>query len=550
MARKSILWFLMVVFCTVVLSAGDLQTVPEKTGYQETSRYADVIRFINVLKKRNPDRMHIRYFVTSTEGRRIPLVILSRDGIATPARAFVLDKPAVLIQANIHAGEVEGKEATLMLMREILAGGRLDLLNNQTVLIIPIFNADGNEKMSETNRRDNGPPRAGERKNGQGYDLNRDFIKLDSVEVPALIEEVFNRWDPILFVDMHTTNGSYHREPVTYAPQTTGEGDQRLVTYMWEKALPEMDRILLEKYGVDSIPYGNFDRRAENYTEKWVNHTAEARYSNCYYGLRNRFAILNENYSHADFKSRVLGSLGFIKAILEYTSTHMREMMDLAREADLSCIHDLAHSDFPVRFEPVKTYDFTIKSYVFEKVKILESERDRYPARWYGDYRIRKTDREKDYETALYASFKATEVVRLPAGYILLPAAREAALHLCRHGIRVQQVEEECRIPVRRYQLQELKSAARPFQGHFAHESITFEEEEVEVSVPAGAYYVSLRQPLSRLAAYMLEPRSRDGLLVWNFFDHMIIRQWWGPGTYPVYKVKTPPLAAMHDLTP
>jgi len=545
--KKKLAFILLVFILSFYLNSSDLLTVAEKSDFKKTSKYCDVISFIKILKERNPLRMKLQYFAETTEQRKIPLVILSKKGVSKPMQARILNLPPVLIMANIHAGEVEGKEATQMLIREILEQGRDELLNNQTVLIIPIFNCDGNEKMGKDTRRDNGPELAGVRHNGQGYDLNRDYIKLESPEVRGLVQEIFNKWDPILFVDMHTTNGSYHREPVTYAPNMAPEGNQTLINYMWEKALPQIDKTLLTKYNYDSIPYGNFVKR-DDPSKGWRNRTVKARYGTCYYGLRNRFSILNENYAYADFKTRVLSSLSFMKSILEYTSQNIKEMTDLTQKADLHAINNIANSEFPIQFEVKKTYDFEIKSYVFKKRKIMESERERYPKKWFGDYLVEKTDKNKNYDTTLYASFESTKKVKLTEGYILLPSERQVAYHLESHGINVQIIEESFNAEVEKFKVTNIESLERAYQGHHLNKKITYKKSTGNVEIPEGSFFVSLHQPLSILAAYMLEPESEDGLATWNFFDRIMVHQWRGYLYYPVYKILKTPNVKMHKL--
>ena len=547
MKRTLILYFLFIFVFSFELFSDELLTVPEKTNYQRTSTYQEVIDFVNALKERHPEKMKIEFIGITTEGRKIPMIILSKHGIFKPLESRLLNKPPVLIMANIHAGEVEGKESTQMLIREILENNREDLLEKQTVLIIPIFNCDGNEKMSPKNRRDNGPELAGERKNGQGYDLNRDYVKVESFEVRALITNVFNFWDPVLFVDMHTTNGSLHQEPVTYAPNIAPEGDQILTDYMWEKALPEIDKTLLKKYKVESIPYGNFIKR-DDPVKGWRNRAIEARFGTSYYGLRNRFSILDENYSRADFRTRIKGAFSFIRAILEYTNKHMDEMCNLIREADLRAIKEVKNSEFPIRFKLTKTYDFLIKSYIFKKRKILESERERYPKSWYGDYLVEKTDKKKNYCTTLYASFKPYKKVKLTEGYIMLPSERQVAMHLKLHGINVQVIGKSFKGKVKLYKVIKIESLKSPYQGHFLHTNIDYEEVEKEVDVPKGSFFITLTQPLSRLVAYLLEPQSRDGYVAWNFFDRIMVNQWRGYSIYPVYKVLKTPKVQMHNF--
>jgi hypothetical protein len=305
------------------LLANGLSVTAETSGYTKTSTYKEVMDFVYEVQ-RQCGLIRLLTLTTSTEGRTVPLLTISAEGVKSPKELALTGKPAVLIMANIHAGEVEGKEACLMLLREFVQKKKetLALLENQVILLIPIFNSDGNDKMSARNRRDNGPELAGVRHNGQLLDLNRDYLKLETPEVNALVK-LFNEWDPVLIVDMHTTNGSYHREPVTYTTQNSPNDDDALAAYMWDKLFPAVAKILKKKYKYDSVPYGNFRDRTK--PEKgWRNHAFESRYGNNYEGLRNRFAILDENYSYAPFKDRVLGSFGFIKAILEYTNQHLK----------------------------------------------------------------------------------------------------------------------------------------------------------------------------------------------------------------------------------
>src|SRR5688572_27470021 len=172
----------------------DLRSRAEISDYKETSRYADVMEFIAKLQSLS-EQVKVESFGVSGEGRPLPLVILSKPATRSPAEAAWSGKPIVFIMANIHAGEVEGKEATLHLMREIVTGQLSGLLDKLILLVAPIYNADGNEKISINNRTaQNGPEGGvGTRENGAGLDLNRDFMKLESPEARGLIGGVFNR---------------------------------------------------------------------------------------------------------------------------------------------------------------------------------------------------------------------------------------------------------------------------------------------------------------------------------------------------------------------
>src|SRR5581483_7086788 len=203
-------------------------TVAEKSNYQATSRHEDVLAFCQNLAKASP-LVRLGELGVSQEGRKLPIVILAEPPVATPEEAQRSGKLIVFALGNIHAGEVDGKEGLLMLARELATARERPLLKDLVIVFAPIFNADGNERISKSNRRSQAGPAEGVgiRANAQGLDLNRDFVKLESPEVQALVR-FFRHWDPAVFIDCHTTNGSYHRYTLTYEGGRCPAGDTAL----------------------------------------------------------------------------------------------------------------------------------------------------------------------------------------------------------------------------------------------------------------------------------------------------------------------------------
>lgn len=531
---------LLVWLLSVYLPAGDILTVAESSNYIKTSLYDDVMSFLYQVQKKS-DLIKILPLTTSSEGRLIPLVVLSKGKVSRPADLRMVGKSAVLIMANIHAGEVEGKEASLMLIRDIALGKLSNLLDSQVLLFVPIFNADGNDKLGH-NRRDLGPELAGVRFNGQNLDLNRDYLKLESPEVRALVT-IFNTWDPVLVVDMHTTNGSYHQEPVTYSTLLNPNSADKLRGYMWQKLFPPVARMLKSVYGFDSLPYGSFVDR--EFPEKgWTSDALEARYGSNYVGLRNRFSILNENYSYADFKTRVLSSLAFITSILDFTGKNIQSMAALVRQIDLETASTFAQGEFVFEFKLEKLFELTVKSYEFVKETIKPEDRAKYPP-WVGDFIMKKTDVLKDYRMPYLSLAVPTRVLPQPAGYILAPFQSEALENLRRHGIRVERILEGFRSEAEIFKIEKLEIDKTIFQGHVQN-IIKGNYEKAAVDIPAGSYYVSMEQPLARLIPVLLEPESVDSLAAWGFFNRIIVQQWSNqPGPYPVWRLAQKPAVAM-----
>ena len=204
-----------------------LITTPEKTNYQATSTYADVMAFINTIQSKS-DLVHLEYMGTSLEGKDIPVVVLANPAVSSVQEAKDSGKAIVYFQGNIHSGEVEGKEVLQILMREILLGDKKYLLDNQIIVFAPIYNSDSNDKMKQGRRpsQEDSPVEVGLRPNSQGWDLNRDGIKMDAIETAALMENVILKWDPEVFVDLHTTNGTWHGYSLTWAPSYHYAGEE------------------------------------------------------------------------------------------------------------------------------------------------------------------------------------------------------------------------------------------------------------------------------------------------------------------------------------
>lgn len=518
---------------TPAASAG-LKTTAEATDYAATSTYADVMSFIRGLQKLSP-LLRVETLATTAEGRAVPLVVIGKPLPQDPLALRTEKRIAVYIEANIHAGEVEGKEASLMLARDILLDPKLPYLDKIVLLIAPIFNADGNDKMSPDNRRgQNGPEKAGVRHNGQNLDLNRDAMKQESPEMQGLVRNGLLRWDPVLLVDCHTTDGSYHEEPVTYSWQLCPNGDLSLIKYMRDKMLPAVAATLDKKYHTLSLPYGD-PRDFRDMSKGWQTFGHQPRYVTNYIGLRNRLSILDENYNYADFKTRVLGCYSFLRSILDYCALHADELARLTAEADLRTVErglapketDTFGLDIEVKELPEKV---TVRGY---EVEITPREGSPFPE-------MKRTDRKKTYVLPYFADFVPKRTVRLPYAY-LIPVFDEAIAGKLRgHGLAIEKLTEPVTLEVEAFRLKEVKGADRLYQGHRTNQ-VKGEPAVEKREFPKGTLVVRMAQPLANLAAYLLEPESDDGLLVWNAFDKYIAREWGrGVETYPVYKLYTP----------
>ena len=514
-----------------LFSQSPLLTIAETSNYQSTSTYDEVISFISALDKQS-DILRIEWIAKSTEGRDIPLMIIANPMIENWQDVENDTRVVVYIQANIHAGEVEGKEATQMLARDLIKNPTSKILKNCIVLINPILNADGNEKFSTKNRTNqNGPASVGVRYNGQQLDLNRDAMKLETPEIRGLVTNVLNKWDPAILVDCHTTNGSFHEEPITFTWMNNPNGNRQLINFMRDDLMPEVQSTLLNKYKVENIFYGEFIDRM-NIDKGWISYASEPRYIVNYVGVRNRLAILNENYVYADYKTRVLGSYKLLWSILEYASANRKKIKDLISEADRKTIarglNPKEQDSFAIEYKGFPTP---------EKITIKAFETDTIPG-VKGYWRYKKSDRKRTVTVDYIADYFPTKSVRFPYAYIISKPDANVLKNLKRHGIKVDKLNGNKKISVEQFNFVVIKPSQRINQGHYTNKTVKGSFTKIEKDFPDGTLIVRTAQPLGWLIASLLEPQAGDGLLKWNYFDKYLSPQW-GSGfyPYPVYRV-------------
>jgi len=491
-------------------------TRAEASGYTQTSTYGDVTTFLNTLRARNAP-VAIGSIGTTTEGRAIPYIIASRPLVTTPEEARRLGRPIVYVNANIHAGEVEGKEALLALVRDLVYQRRANVLDSLVLIAVPDYNADGNEAFApeSVNRTEqNGPERVGQRPNAQGLDLNRDYMKAEAPETRGALA-MFTAWDPDVYVDLHTTDGSYHGFALTYAPSLAPPayapgfaGD-----FTRDTLLPEI-RARMGRRGIPVFDYGNFDSVYEErditdtVKHGWYSYEHKPRYGTNYYGLRGRVSILSEAYSHDPFRKRVASTYAFVQEILSATARHaaglaaIRASADSVRDPEVAIRSRLTTHPFdaPIPFEIlVHTGDST----------------QTQPGVPRG---VRRTGRFKTQVMPVYDRFEPTLSIQRPTAY-LLPAGFPAVIDILRrNGIALTPATAGTAQRAQLFVVDSVTHAARPFQKH-DETRIVGHWRDTTITAPAGAMLVPADGRLGALAAYFLEPESDDGFVDWNFFD-------------------------------
>ena len=488
-------------------------TVPERTAYAATSTTADVAAFLDSLQAQGAP-IQLRTMGRSALGKPILFVVASEPTVASPAEAAASGKLVVYLQANIHGGEVEGKEAVQQLLRE-LAGPRRALLERLVVLVAPVYNPDGNDALGPGalhRPEQRGPDSVGLRPDGLNLDLNRDYLKAEAPETRASLARVYDRWDPALMVDLHTTDGTHHGYLLTYSPPLQPDAPPGPLGFVRDSLLPAVRAAMQRDHDEPVFVYGNV--RDPLHPGAWTTYAPLGWYGTNYVGLRGRMAILSEAYSHADFRTRVRVSHDFLVEILQYAADHAGEIRRLEREADrettLEGMGARPRPELGVRFEPASRGQEPVRLEVMRPTG--DSARGRPASEPTGVFRTLRLP--------ILDRFRATRTRRLPAGYFL-PASEGATARLLRlHGLAVSELRAPWTDTVQVFVPDSLGWGERRFQGH-ALLDVEGRYERRMRTLPAGTYYVSTAQPLGRLAFALLEPEGY-GLYRWNAFDRLL----------------------------
>ena len=485
----------------------DLRTVAERSGFTATARDADVIELGLRLAKASP-LVQLAELGKSGEGRSIPLWIVADPPIRTPEQARSSGKLVALLIGNIHAGEVDGKEGLPMLVRALVtAQPRSKLLDDVILVVIPDYNVDGNERVATTNRPGQiGPEQGmGERTNAAGLDLNRDYMKLDAPETRALVK-CMTEWDPHLFFDAHTTNGSHHRYTMTYEGPKNLAGDARLIRLARDRMFPELTEAFGKLRDEPSFFYGNFE---QDHTQ-WTTFPATPRFGTTYVGLRNRMSILSEAYSYSPYKTRVLATRDFANLSLQWSVLHrdeLRKTLDQARQTTIDAgNHPRVDDLVPIRS---RARAFPGKIHALGYVEAVR------------DGKNVATAQARDYEVDLVQDFEPTVSVPRPRSYLIPPGHPQVIANLKAHGIVVKTIARPMRLEATIDRVDKVTRSEHSYEGHHPVEvEVTTRTEMSEIA--QGTSVVPTGQPLGSLVVYLLEPRSDDGLLTWNFFDDVL----------------------------
>jgi hypothetical protein len=478
-----------------------LLTRAEATSFRETSSHADVMAFIAGLAARDDRRLFVTDFGSSPQGRELPLLVLSEGGVRTPEQARALGRPVVLMLDGIHPGEVEGKEASLAFVRDLLDGKHDDLLAHLTLLVVPLFNPDGNDALDPANRRldlaklsGQIGPVVGTRTQSHGINLNRDYMRHGAPEMRALQQRVCIPWAPDLTIDNHATNGSVHRFEMTVdIPHTVHSGRAEPIEFMRTSLVPDVMKAVRAR-GFESGWYGNFveDERVLDaggdvdptsaVGEGWMTYPHHPRFGSNYRGLTNRLDLLLECYSYLGFEERVATASAWQIETLRWVAAHPHDVL-----------HVVANSIKPPSRVAVR---YRLESFM-QPIEILT----RTPRTLEGA--------PSSVSVRHFARFVGSHVVERPRAYLVGPQIAE---HLRGHGLAVHAASDTVDAHVAMIETVDATAGRGILEAAGTGDlGVTWRPQRRQV--PDGWCLVPTDQPLGAIAVYLCEPTSDDGLV-------------------------------------
>ncbi len=511
-----LLAFLLFATCVTTTRAndvtrGDWTTSAEASDFRTTPSYADTLTYLKRLVAAAPGKLRLETFGTTPQGRPLTVVIASGDGIFTPADARAAHTPIVLVQAGIHPGEIEGKDAGLMLLRDFaVTGKRPHLLDHVVLVYIPVFSVDGHENSSPYHRiNQNGPESQGFRGQSQYLNLNRDYLKADAPEMRAWLK-LWQKWLPDFLVDVHTTDGADYQYDLTWYTEDPHKLDAGVAA--WQKAMTDAVMPAYDKRGHLASMYLEF-KDGRDPRKGIENFGSGPRFSTGYAALQNRPALLIETHMLKPYAVRVRAAYDLIDLMLENIGAHPAALLAVTRAADQAVIDRAknTHASVPLTFKlSPESAPFQFKGFAFTR-----THSDLSDSEWiHYDRTTPKTYTIPNWNTLL-----PDVSITAPAAYAV-PAQWTAVIdRLDAHGIHYRRTTRPLTLTASAYQLDEPRWMTKSFEGHVMLASFDTSTVSRTVTLPPGSAIVPMDQRGANLAINLLEPQAPDSLLRWGYLD-------------------------------
>ncbi|MNK13423.1 Zinc carboxypeptidase [compost metagenome] len=497
--------FCLFVFTTMTTFA---QLTPyENSGKKATTTYSEALSYYQALAKAFPKKAKLISYGQTDFGKPLHLLVLDNDGVFEPSKIKQADKRILLINNGIHPGEPEGIDASMMLARDLLKNQKLP--KNVVICIIPVYNIDGSFNRTSTSRvNQNGPLAYGFRGNSRNYDLNRDFIKTDSKNSESF-QQIFNIWQPEIFVDTHTSNGADYQYTMTLIPTQKDKLNPILAAYLTKTLLPSLYSEM-KNNGFELIPYIN---SVKEIPDNGISGFMESpRYSTGYAALHNTIGFMPETHMLKPYDQRVESTYKLLQTYIDIVERDAKIIGENKAKADEATAHqNIFAIDWKLnreRFDEIEFKGYTAK---YKTSEVSGLERLYY-------------DRNEPYTKTIkqWNNFEPALTIEKPIAYVI-PKAWDKVIKLLKlNNVKVSELNSDVKLELEMYYIADMKTAQKPFEGHYLHSSVKIEPRTQIINYYAGDYVVYVNQKTNRYIVETLEPQAPDSFFNWNFFDAIL----------------------------
>jgi hypothetical protein len=486
-------------------SPQNLLTTGEKTEWNQTAPYAEAVEISHRLERASKF-VKVMDIGTTPEGRTMIALVVSKDRAFTPADAAKTNKAVIMIQSGIHAGEIEGKDTVLMLIRDMTVSRKFAAwLDHAIFVVIPVFNVDGHEYFSAYHRASqNGPASTGLRATAQRLNLNRDYMKADTPEMKAWLR-VFNSWMPDFLIDNHVTDGSDMQYDVTWDMARNQDIAEPAGAWVRNKYVPELDKRMAAD-GHLVAPYGAL-RNREFFMEVF-----SPRYSHLYSAVQNRPSLLVETHSLKTARTRAWANYDIMRHTFDIITADAESLRKAVREADRAMSARAGDRSAEPVYLAGKVSDKS-RPIVYHALKNAP-----FKSEVTGANVTHYTGELDDIQTVIHDQIDTTLAAQMPLGYLIPAAFSSAAALLQVHGVEIERTPKPLDQVFETYRFTSTKFAANASEGHVM---LTVEPRVVKekIFIPAGSYWIPMKQRRARLVLSLLEPNAPDSIAAWGLLD-------------------------------
>ncbi len=510
-------------------------TSPEKTNFEKTASHYEILEYLTALKW-NCEYMHDFNMFTSDLRRNCPVVVMANPRISSPEEAKASGKTVVYLQGGIHPGECEGKEALLMLMRDILMGEKKYLLDKLVIICCPHFNVDGTETWEITNSL---PKINGTRHNAEGFDVNRDAIKLETTNMQGAYENLLNTWDPTIMLDTHRMGGARHGYAIAYSTCTVPAAHPAPRQYVTDQLFPAVRKGARENWGLEIFYHCGLDNEwpPQEFHHDRAYWTTEGKFMASGYGLRSRMAILVETSGYVSFEKKIFSQYVYASELLDYVYEHGDDMQQICRKADEEVVNQViarASSGELTNYVEGR-YESAGKVDIYAYPKLVTRYLPGTSVRRLG---LPSPDQKPVLceNVDLFTKPVGIKEAAMPRGYLIPEELGFIADKLRTHNITVDVLEEPLAVSGQEYVIDELSFVRKGgYEMTELHGGFFSSERKV---FPIGTFHVDMAQPLANLAFYCLEPQVGDSFAGWGLLNEYLLSLGIDRSSvvYPVYK--------------